>query len=489
MRIELRVPVNRVEGDLDIEITIENNKIIDAKSIGTLYRGFENILKGRDPMDALVITPRVCGICSVSHLLASTKALENAYNITPPMQAIRLRNLSIMAENFQSDLRQVYLMFMPDFTNSIYQNEDFFELANKLYAPFKGEFSKKVLDVTKDILKVIAYIGGQWPHTSHMVPGGLSVVSDDLEILRIKYLIEKFQMWYEKEVLNNTFEEFEKVDSYDKLNNFIQNNPNSQISIFTNIAKKTNLFEIGKSGYGFINYPSIDTKNDSKIKASYFDKEFHSLDINEITEDITYAWYKGDNENPMFEETIPDIDKENGYSFAKAPRYKEKVAQTGPLGEELVLGNKLFLDLYKKFGDSVYVRELARFLRPLRYIKWMKEEIENIIKNIKEATYIKPQILKNARGVGLSHAARGALGHWIEIENYKIKRYQIIAPTTWNGSPMDKFKQQGPWEKALIGTEIKDIENPIEMGHIIRSFDPCLVCTVHYLDKNMKVRV
>jgi len=489
MRIELRVPVNRVEGDLDIEITIENNKIVDAKSIGTLYRGFENILKGRDPMDALVITPRVCGICSVSHLLASTKALESAYNVKPPMQAVRLRNLSIMAENFQSDLRQVYLMFMPDFTNEIYKNKDFFEEATKLYAPFKGEFTKKILDITKDILKIIAYIGGQWPHTSHMVPGGLSVISDDLEILRIKYLIEKFQIWYEKEVLNTSIEEFENIDSYDKLIEFYKTHPNSQIAIFTKIAKETNLFNIGKTGYGFINYPSIDTDTFSKIPASFFDTKSHNLDIDEITEDVTYSWYKGESENPMYEETIPDIDKENGYSFAKAPRYKEKVAQTGPLGEELVLENKLFLDLYTKFSDSVYVRELARFLRPLRYIKWMKEEIKNIIENIKEPTYIKPNILKNTRGIGLSHAARGALGHWIEIENYKIKRYQIIAPTTWNGSPMDKYNQKGPWEKALIGTEIKDIENPIEMGHIIRSFDPCLVCTVHYLDKNMKVRV
>ena len=165
MKVELRIPVNRVEGDLDIDLVIEDNVIVDAKSIGVLYRGFENILKKRDPLDALVITPRVCGICSVSHLLASVKALEDAYEIDPPMQAKRLRNISIISESLQSDLRQVFLMFMSDFANEIYEDKSFYEEAKRFYAPFRGEMARKTLDITKDIVKIIAYIGGQWPHT------------------------------------------------------------------------------------------------------------------------------------------------------------------------------------------------------------------------------------------------------------------------------------------------------------------------------------
>ena len=488
MRVELNIPVNRVEGDLDINVTIEDNVIVDAKSIGTMYRGFENILKGRDPLDALVITPRVCGICSVSHLLASVKALEDAYEIEPPIQAKRLRNISIISECLQSDLRQFFLMFMADFANEIYADRDFYEEAKRLFAPFKGEMSRKTLDITKDIVKIIAYIGGQWPHTSHMVPGGLSVVFDDLEVLRIRFLIFKIQEWYEKEVLKASFEEF-KINSFEELKEFNKRHPDSQIAIFTKYCEETNLLEAGVSGYGFINYNSIDTEDGYKIEKSYFDRKVHKLDLEKITEDVFYSYFEGDVENPMFEETIVDIKKENAYSFAKAPRYNEKVAQTGPLGEELFLGNSLFLELYEKFGDSVFVRELARLLRPLRFINWLKEEIEKVIYNANLPTYEKYEKKENVRGVGLAHAARGALGHWIEIEKGKIKRYQIISPTTWNGSPMDEFNQKGPWEKALIGTHIKDLDNPIELGHIIRSFDPCLVCTVHYLEKDMRIKV
>jgi hydrogenase large subunit len=184
--------------------------------------------------------------------------------------------------------------------------------------------------------------------------------------------------------------------------------------------------------------------------------------------------------------TKPNAKKEDAYSFTKAPRYQEKVVQTGPLGEELALESKLFSEFYEKYSDSTFVRELARMLRPIRFIEAMQKDIYDVIQNKKEPLYIKPKIKSNTQGIGLTHAARGALGHWIKIKNGKISNYQIISPTTWNGSPKDKNGNLGVWEKALIGVKIKDIDNPMEMGHIIRSFDPCLVCTVHFIGKDKK---
>ena len=81
-------------------------------------------------------------------------------------------------------------------------------------------------------------------------------------------------------------------------------------------------------------------------------------------------------------------------------------------------------------------------------------------------------------------ATRGGLGHWVKIEDGYIAHYQIISPTTWNGSPRDTNGVRGPWEQALIGIEVRNTDNPIEIGHILRSFDPCLVCTVHTIKIN-----
>jgi hydrogenase large subunit len=76
-----------------------------------MYRGYEMILIGRHPEDALATTARLCGICSTSHVVTATHALENAWNITPPAQAVRLRNLFLAAESLMSDARQGALFF------------------------------------------------------------------------------------------------------------------------------------------------------------------------------------------------------------------------------------------------------------------------------------------------------------------------------------------------------------------------------------------
>jgi Ni,Fe-hydrogenase I large subunit len=88
-------------------------------------------------------------------------------------------------------------------------------------------------------------------------------------------------------------------------------------------------------------------------------------------------------------------------------------------------------------------------------------------------------IPRQATGYGLCEAPRGAIGHWLSIVDYRIERYQCIVPTTWNCSPRDDQGHYGPVEQALLETLIDDPEQPIEIGRIVRSFDPCIACAVH----------
>jgi hydrogenase large subunit len=84
------------------------------------------------------------------------------------------------------------------------------------------------------------------------------------------------------------------------------------------------------------------------------------------------------------------------------------------------------------------------------------------------------------QGAGLVEAARGSLGHWLRIEGGRIAAYQIVAPTTWNFSPRDAAGTPGPVESALVGADVRPGEDaPLAVQHIVRSFDPCMVCTVH----------
>jgi hydrogenase large subunit len=91
------------------------------------------------------------------------------------------------------------------------------------------------------------------------------------------------------------------------------------------------------------------------------------------------------------------------------------------------------------------------------------------------------EIPYEAEGVGLTEAARGALGHWVKIRGGRIERYEAVVPTTWNASPLDTAGQHGALEASLLGLEVPDADNPLPVVRVIHSFDPCLACAVHLL--------
>jgi len=156
-------------------------------------------------------------------------------------------------------------------------------------------------------------------------------------------------------------------------------------------------------------------------------------------------------------------------------------AETGPLAEMVVASHPMFIDFIRQDGPNVFIRELARLIRPAYLIPLMEQWLEETVR-CDEEFYQDHRKKENGKGYGLLEAPRGALGHWVKIKNAKIQKYQIITPTAWNASPLDASGFRGPCEEAIVGTEIKDLDNPIEVDHIIRSFDPCLVCTVHTIN-------
>jgi hydrogenase large subunit len=138
------------------------------------------------------------------------------------------------------------------------------------------------------------------------------------------------------------------------------------------------------------------------------------------------------------------------------------------------------LDIFKNLGGaSVMLRHFAR----MHEVKSLYRRAEHYLREFKlsEPWYVKPTE-SDGRGWGATEAVRGALCHWIEIKGGRIKNYQIIAPTTWNVGPRSADGVRGPMEEALIGAPIADPHDPVEVGHVCRSYDSCLVCTVHAHD-------
>ena len=510
----LNIPVNRVEGDLEIRVNVTDHRIDDAWSSGTMFRGFESMMKGRGPLDGLVITPRICGICSLTHLSAAVKALDTIVGIPPPDNAIRLRNIALMAEIIQSDLRQTILMYMADFTNpQAYQSHPLFKEAMDRYQMLKGTSVLDVIRKTKRLIEVIAIIGGQWPHTSFMVPGGVTSIPDTPKLMQCRVIIDQFKSWYESRVLGCTIERWQAVSSLKELDNWLDESPkhqNGEVGFFLRFARKAGLdtFGTGTDTYiSFGNFPfpqntgvvslnqingkSCPGKGHNRLLTTPgFAKGIISqrLDAARITEDVSAAWFdqKECALHPFDEETWPYASGNTGekYSWVKAPRYNGLAAETGPLAEMIMDKVPLFHDMIRQKGATALIRQLARITRPATLLPTMGTWLKELMAHRDAPFYTSVKTIPDGQGAGMVQAARGALGHWVKIKNQKISHYQIITPTAWNGSPRDKGMNRGPWEEALKGVPLKNLENPVEAGHIIRSFDPCMVCAVHTLKKD-----
>jgi len=492
-------PLNRVEGDLEVRIQLEDNVVSDAWSAGIMYRGFENLLIGRAALDGLVLTPRICGICSTSHLKAAAKALDMFYNVKLPNNAVRIRNITLIAEKIQNDFRHAFMLFMVDFTNPAYQQHSLFDEAVRRYKPLSGETTMQTIAETQKMLEIIAILGGQWPHSSFMVPGGVVCVPSSSDLAQCLFLMRNFRKWYERRVLGCRIERWLEVKSATDLDEWIQESDShaqSDMGFYIRFAKEAGLERIGE-GYGnFICFGSLDLPEDTKVRRSNKGRQFippgffHKFKLSlfdqaKITEDVSHAWFDESDggRHPFDGETRPyATGKESGkYSWAKAPRYDQLPAETGPLAEMVVASDPLIMDLIKNGGPNVFVRQLARLIRSAYLIPVMQQWLEETV-HCNEEFYQDHRKKENGQGYGLVEAPRGALGHWVKIKDAKIQKYQIITPTAWNASPRDASGFRGPCEEAIVGTEIKDPANPVEVDHIIRSFDPCLVCTVHYVN-------
>ncbi len=496
----LTLPFNRVEGDLELKVAYGDGVITNAWSRGVMYRGFENLMKGRGARDGLVLTPRVCGICGTAHLLTAAKALDMICGVTLPTNAIIVRNLAMMAEHIQSDLRQSILMFMQDFLNPAYASQPIYEETVRRYQTFKGRSVIETIRMTKKILEIVAILGGQWPNSSFIVPGGVASVPTFNDIVSCIYIINLFTTWYEEQILGCPIDRWLAVQSEDDLQHWLdesESHRSGDLGFFIRIARLAGLDRIGGGHGNFLSFGQLELPPGSAVRGRqaddtllapgfYSNGQLAGISEDLISEHVAYSHfvdYPG-GLHPAEGMTQPYVSPYEAvkYSFCKAPRYDNLPAETGPLAQMLTNGHPLFVDLAARNGISAWLRQLARLVRPAELLPAMltwAREIEE------EAPYYhSPREIPDGRGYGLIDASRGALGHWLEVRNQQIERYQIITPTAWNGSPRDHGGVRGPWEEALIDTPIADPDNPIEAGHVVRSFDPCQVCAVHILKKS-----
>jgi len=497
-------PVTRIEGHLKIETVVEDGVVKDAHSTGNLFRGIELILRGRDPRDAQVITQRICGVCPQSHGVAAALSLDSAFGISDkiPDNARIIRNLIQGAHVTQDHILHFYHLAALDYVDitdvTKYEGKDSALNSVKDFIS-RGELSPFVpryegdyrlpaevnqqatahyveaFEIRRIGHEMVSIFSGKIPHSVGIVPGGVTSTPTVDMIVSFLWKLRKLQ-----DFIDNTYIP----------------------DVLAVASAYPDYCEIGVGCKNLISYGGYDLEGKesdlTRRKRLYTqgvtsaDLKPGKLDISKITESIKHSWYQDSSSarHPAQGETKPQYGKEGAYSWVKAPRYEGKVYEVGPLARVAVTyayGDPVMKGLVDsslaqlKAPPSALFSVMGRHLARALCAKFTADNMEKWLLELKpaEPTFVEYTIPEEGVGIGLTEAARGALGHWIEIKDKKIANYQCVVPTTWNASPRDENENSGPIEQAIIGTRMKDKSNPFEIVRIVRSFDPCLACAIH----------
>ena len=475
-------PFNRVEGDLEVQLDIDGDQVNDAHVVSPLYRGFEQMLQGRDPYDALVYVPRICGICSVSQSVAASRALAAVQGVAPPPNGELATNLILANENVADHLTHFYLFFMPDFAREVYADEPWYPAAHKRFKAIEGTAAQDVLPARADFLHLMGLLAGKWPHSLALQPGGTTRSVEVQEKARILAILYSFRRFLENTLFGDSLENFAALDSMKALEAW-RDRPlpgGGDMRHFLHIADALDLQGLGKASDRFMSYGVYTVAGQPFFASGVWSGGLSGLDQSAITEDLSHAWmiHKNSPRHPFDGVTLPDAEALGGYTWCKAPRLNGQVVEVGALARQVVAGHPLIRDLVSQTGGNVRNRVIARLLE----IALVVMEMENWAKALQPKVPFceHAPMPDEAQGFGMIEAARGSLGHWLKVKKGRILNYQIVAPTTWNFSPRDSLGVPGALEQALVGAPVREGEiNPVAVQHVVRSFDPCMVCTVH----------
>ena len=554
-------PITRIEGHLRIEIEVKDGKIVDAYSSGTMVRGFELILKGRDPRDAWAFTERACGVCTTVHALASVRTVEDALGITVPANAELVRNLMFCAQYLQDHVVHFYHLHALDWvdvvsalkadpakTSALAQSisrwpkssPGYFADIQKRLTTFVesgqlGIFANaywghpayklpaevnligvahylEALEWQKEIVKVHTIFGGKNPHPNYLVGGVPCAVNlneanaiNAERLAYVGYLFEQAQQFVEQVYLPDLM----AIASFYK----------DWAGIGGGLSNYMAYGDLPVNGYGDpskFKFPRGAILNRNLAEVLPVDPR----DTTQVEEFVTHSWYEygsGDaaGKHPWAGETkfnytgpkppYEQLDVAGKYSWLKTPRWKGHPMEVGPLSrmlvayasghaevKEVVDGALKTLGVPVTALFSTLGRTAARGLETKLIAGWAKEFYGQLLANIKNGDTRMADMSRwepatwpaNARGVGMSEAPRGALAHWIVIDNGKIDNYQLVVPSTWNASPRDGKGQLSAYEASLIGTPVANPDQPLEVLRTIHSFDPCIACAVHIYDEH-----
>ena len=528
-------PITRIEGHLKIEVEVSGGKVVNAWSSAQMFRGIEIILQGRDPRDAPLFVQRSCGVCTYTHYLSSMRAVEDAVGVTIPKNARIMRNLLHGAQFQQDHITHFYQLHALDFVDVV----DALKADPKKTAALSDNVSndphggtayfKQVQQRIKTFVdsgQLGLFANGYWGSSAYRLPpeANLMAAAHYIEALRIQAKIVRMHaifgaknphlqalavggMTSVRDLSPDRIAEFLYI--WKQAQDFVRNVYIPDLVTIASFYKDWGAIGGTSNFLCWGDLPMSEKEPESLFlpRGVIMKRDLKGVkmaDPAKVTEHVDRSWYEGSKaRHPCNGETKPfqgdpKYDTNAEYSWSKAPRYEGEACEVGPLARVLVAyayGKKDFKAVVdstlKKLNIPVTAlfstlgRTAARGLETLVIGNAMEGWVMELVENLKSgdtATCAEWTMPKSGKGVGLNDVARGSLGHWIEIEDKKIKNYQYVVPSTWNLGPRCEKGKLGPVEEALIGTPVADPKRPIEILRTVHSFDPCIACGVHVID-------
>lgn len=497
-------PVTRIEGHLKIEVEVENGVVKDAWCSGTMYRGFEQLMIGKDARDATRITQRVCGVCNTIHGMTSVLAVDQAFGAVVPDNGRIIRNLIFASDWLSDHPLHFYHLSALDYIDIMavasYAGNDpaLLKVKDKIVGLVKAgdtypltpryepdAFVVKdpeivtsavyhylqALEMRKLGHEMLALWGGRAPFFQNVVVGGVGIRPTVERIAEFTWRFEQLAAWLEGTYIADV------------------------VAFGTGPLKPIHDLKVGMGVDNFIGYGAFDEKKSGDPKNRFFKegiiqgldlKNIKPVDATKIKEDVKYAYFKSASGlHPAKGMTDPDPKKKDAYTFIKSPRYEDKPHEGGPLSRMLIMQDPGFMELAGKIGvwPSAVARHAARAYETKMVIGQMRVWLDQLAKNLDgDVCDDKPVPMGAVEGAGMTDAPRSANGHWLSMDKGKITSYQIVNASGWNFCPRDDKGVRGPVEQALIGAPVPDPTNPINVVRVVRSFDPCLACSVHLIE-------
>ena len=418
--------IARIEGKAGIEVR-HDGKNVEVSQVNVFEgpRYFEAITLGKSVEEATAVFPRVCSFCAAAHKITGVQAAEKAIGLQPTKQTVKLRELLYIGDYIESHALHLFLLALPDFLDY----PDAFSMAKDYPAILSAGMALK--DIGADIQTII---GSRYIHQENAMMGGFGKLPTKQKLEGLERRLKRLH--------NESEQALETLVSYR-------------------------------------NWPEVDAER-LHLALEPFDGTYTML--GDMVHASDGSKFKVDAYKMRISESVVE------HSFAKHSHYNEQPFMTGALSRYVLFGDRLterageLADMYVEYLDASnpMSNNFAQAIEVVHYIQRAENIINNLLSSYKpNQKRIKPHITKAGTGVSITEAPRGMLAYTISVnKNGKVKGADIITPTAMFLPILeDDLKrmsegllQQGIRSAKAIGPKLETI---------VRSYDPCVSCSVH----------